>query len=67
MEERQPPRNPDQIVPPRTGDTIGRREPLGPGPIPGEYERRPPRDERGHADGHENRPPDEEGPAFMDW
>lgn len=45
MGEPNPERNRDQDVPSRTGEKIGSREPLGPPPIPGEFEPRPKRGE----------------------
>jgi hypothetical protein len=40
MGEPRPPHNPDQDVPARMGDDIGRREPIVPQPTPEPHERR---------------------------
>jgi hypothetical protein len=65
MGEPKPPRNQDQNIPPRTGDDLGTREPIGPQPTPEPRERRPlPEEETYERD--RGRQPDEERPPVED-
>jgi hypothetical protein len=57
MGEPKQPRNPDQEVPPRTGEDIGSPEPVVPQPAPEPYDRRPlPEEETYEREGEQRRP-----------
>jgi len=63
MGQPKPTGNRDREAPPKTGDVVGRHEPLGL-MIPGEFERRPIRREETHeGDGPANRIDEEQTPA----
>ena len=65
MEPKQP-QNADQDVPSRTGDEMGRREPIGPQPTPEPHERRPLPEEETYERGRERQRPDEGRPIAED-
>jgi hypothetical protein len=70
MREPNRPRNRDQVIPTRSGDDMGKREPLAPQSGPERQERRPPLPEEDtHEHGREDREEqraDEEKPPVED-
>jgi hypothetical protein len=56
------PRNRDQDIPPRTGDSIGTREPIAPQPTPEPNERHPLPEEETYERDHDKKRPDKKRP-----
>jgi hypothetical protein len=70
MREPNPSRNRDQVIPTRTGEDMGEREPLAPQPAPERQERHPPlpeEDTHDHSrEDREEQRADEEKPPVED-